>query len=95
MATAKALPVWTVILGGGQILPVVLLAVQPGLLSAAAVAASFGLRFLLARRLGQPMISALLHPLGVAALLVVQWAALIRSIRGIPATWRGRAYPAR
>jgi cellulose synthase/poly-beta-1,6-N-acetylglucosamine synthase-like glycosyltransferase len=94
MATAKALPVWTVILGGGQILPVVLLAVQPGLLSAAAVAASFGLRFLLMWRLGQPMVSALLHPLGVAALLVVQWAALIRSIRGIPATWRGRAYPA-
>jgi hypothetical protein len=94
MATAKALPVWTVILGAGQVLPPVLLAVEPGLISAAAVAASIGLRLLLARRFRQPIVSALLHPLGVSALLVVQWAALIRSARGIPATWRGRAYPA-
>jgi cellulose synthase/poly-beta-1,6-N-acetylglucosamine synthase-like glycosyltransferase len=94
MATAKALPVWTVILGVGQVLPPVLLAIEPGVLSAAAVFASFGLRFLLAWRFHQPAVSALLHPIGVAALLVVQWAALIRTVRGVPATWRGRAYPA-
>jgi hypothetical protein len=94
MATIKALPVWTLILAGGQILPPILLVVEPGLASAAAVSASIGLRLLLARRLRQPIGSALLHPIGVAALLVVQWVALIRSAMGIPATWRGRAYTA-
>lgn len=94
MATPTGLPVWTVILVGGQILPLFLLVLQPGWLSGAAVLASIGLRLLLAWRLRQSVLSALLHPLGVAALLVVQWAALIRSVRGVPATWRGRAYRA-
>lgn len=94
MATAKALPVWTVILGVGQVLPLPLLLIDPGVLSAAAVTASFGLRFLLTWRLRQPMVSALLHPLGVAGVLAVQWAALLRAARGVPATWRGRAYTA-
>jgi hypothetical protein len=94
MATARALPVWTVILGVGQVLPPVLLVITPGLLSGGAVIASIGLRLLLAWRLRQPIVSALLHPVGVAALLAVQWAALIRSVRGVPSTWRGRAYPA-
>jgi len=31
--------------------------------------------------------------LGIAALLVLQWVALVRGARGKPATWRGRAYP--
>jgi hypothetical protein len=94
MATVRALPAWTVILGLGQVVPPVLLAVAPGALSLSAVVASIGFRLLLAWRLRQPIVSALLHPFGVAALLVVQWAALIRSLRGVPATWRGRAYPA-
>ena len=94
MATPPALPIWTIILAGGQILPLILFVTAPGWLAGAAVLASIGLRLLLAWRLRQPVISALLHPLGVAALLVVQWSALIRSLRGKPATWRGRAYPA-
>jgi hypothetical protein len=36
---------------------------------------------------------ALANPLAIAALLGVQWAALIRAARGRPSTWRGRAYP--
>ena len=92
MASWKALPVWTVILAGGQILPAVLLVVQPGLAAAAGVACSIGLRLVLAVRLRQPILSAVLHPLGVAALLVVQWWALLRATAGIQATWRGRAY---
>jgi len=94
MATPVGLPIWTAILVGGQILPVVLLVAEPGVVSGAAVAASIGLRLLLAWRMRQNVVSALLHPVGVAGLLVVQWAALIRSARGIAATWRGRAYPA-
>ncbi len=94
MAKPVALPVWTLILGGGQVLPAVLMALAPSPPAALALACGIGLRLLLARRFRQPLLSALLHPLGVAALLVVQWASLLRALRGRPATWRGRAYPA-
>ena len=94
MAKPVALPVWTAILGGGQVLPLALMIAAPSAPAAAALAAGVGLRLALARRFRAPVLSALLHPLGVLALLVVQWAALIRAARGRPATWRGRAYPA-
>ncbi len=94
MAKPRALPVWTVILGGGQILPAVLMLLAPGWTAALALLASVGFRLLLAARFHQPWIAAVLHPLGVAALLAVQWWSLIRAARGRPATWRGRAYPA-
>ena len=94
MAKPVALPVWTVILGGGQVLPLLLMAVAPGWVAGLALAAGVGTRFLLAWRFGQPWVSALLHPFGVAALLVIQWFSLLRAARGGRATWRGRAYPA-
>ena len=94
MAKPVALPIWTLILGGGEVLPPILLALSPGVISGAALACGIGLRLLLAWRFRQPVLSAVLHPLGVAALLVVQWASLLRAVRGRPSTWRGRAYPA-
>ncbi len=94
MAKPVALPVWTVILGGGQVLPLALTLVWPGWVAGLALAAGIGTRLLLARRFGQPLASALLHPFGVLALLVVQWFSLLRAARGGRATWRGRAYPA-
>jgi len=94
MAKPRALPIWTLILVGGQILPAILLLAAPSWTAAAAVLASIGFRLLLAARFRQPWIAALLHPLGVLALLVVQWSALIRATRGRPAIWRGRAYTA-
>ena len=94
MAKPAGLPVWTVILGGGQVLPVLVLALVPSWQAAFALACGVGVRLLLAARFRQPWLSALLHPLGILALLVVQWSALIRAARGRPATWRGRAYPA-
>jgi hypothetical protein len=33
-----------------------------------------------------------LHPLGVALLLLVQWYALTRQILGRPVAWRARSY---
>ncbi len=95
MATLRALPIWTLILFGGQVLPVILLVLRPSPAIALAAAATIGLRLILAARFRQPLASALLHPLGILALLVVQWSALLRAVRGRPATWRGRAYPAR
>lgn len=94
MAKPLALPIWTAILGGGQVMPAVLVLAAPSAPAIAALAASLGLRLVLAARFRQPWLSALLHPVGVAALLVVQWAALLRRARGRPATWRGRAYEA-
>ena len=94
MAKPAALPVWTVILGGGQVLPAVLMAVTPSWPAAAALACGVGLRLVLAARFRQPIVSALLHPLGVFGLLLVQWRSLARAAGGGKATWRGRAYTA-
>lgn len=101
MATPTALPVWTLLLFGGQVLPWLLLAaaalvpVGPALVPAV-LAASAGLllRLLLAVRFRQGAAGALLHPVGVVILLAIQWSALLRSRAGRPSSWRGRDYPA-
>ena len=94
MAKWGALPVWTVILGGGQVLPLALLFTKAFRMAALALMLSIGARLLLAVWFRQPAGSALLHPFGVAALLIVQWAALLRAASGGRATWRGRSYQA-
>ena len=94
MAKPVPLVVWTTLLAGGHVLPLVLVLVDPSIPAAMALVISIGLRFILAARFRQPEFSALLHPLGILALLAVQWSALVRSLRGRPAMWRGRAYPA-
>ena len=94
MAKPAALPVWSVILAGGQVLPAILLLTAPTGVAALALACGIGTRLLLAVRFRQPVLSALLQPVGIAALLVVQWFSLLRAARGGRATWRGRAYPA-
>ncbi len=94
MARPLPLVVWTVLLCGGQVLPLLLVLTAPSTAAYIALVLSIGLRLVLAARFQQPVPSALLHPLGILALLAVQWAALFRAARGRPATWRGRAYPA-
>jgi hypothetical protein len=94
MAKPAALPVWTVILAGGQVLPLPLLVLAPAWPAALALTAGIGTRLLLAWRFRQPVLSAVLQPAGILALLVVQWFSLVRAARGGQATWRGRAYPA-
>ena len=94
MAKPAALPGWTLVLAGGQVLPAVLMLVAPSWIAGAALAAGIGTRLLLAARFRQPLLSALLHPAGVLALLAVQWFSLVRAARGGHATWRGRAYTA-
>jgi hypothetical protein len=94
MARPVPLLVWTALLGGGQVLPLVLALLAPSTPAITALILSIGLRLVLAARFHQPVVSALLHPLGVLGVLGVQWAALLRALRGRPAMWRGRAYPA-
>jgi hypothetical protein len=49
-------------------------------------------RLLAVRRFVQPLKSAVLHPLGVTLLLLIQWTALARQIAGSPVSWRERLY---
>jgi len=99
MARPVALPVWTVLLGGGHLAP--WLVALGGLLAGRPEVAGPGLlgigavllyRILLALRFRQGWRGVLLHPVGIVLLLAIQWNALIRQRRGLPAVWRGRRY---
>jgi hypothetical protein len=100
---ARILP-FTFLLFCGQILPL-LLALSllfhggAGLYSSVgrslilgALAASFVPRLLSVWKYRQPLLSAYLHPLGVAVLLTIQWYALLRKLAGQQVTWKERAY---
>jgi hypothetical protein len=98
MARPAALPVWTLLLGGGHVLPFLLLAAAPAgspafLTAALAAAGIWGMRFALARRFRQSLLGAALHPIGMLLVLLIQWQALFRSLTGRKTSWRGRAYP--
>lgn len=91
----------TLLLLGGQVLP--FLALATALLRTPASPLALALSFLgvlaslLPRLIGvvrfrQPLLSGLLHPLGICALLAIQWFAFFRTLRNRPAIWRGRSY---
>lgn len=92
----------TLLLLGGHLLPVVLLALavfqtQPpsGVgLAALALLASYYPRIGAVRRFGHPWGAALWHPLSIAVLVLIQWYACLRAVCGRPAVWKGRRYPA-
>jgi hypothetical protein len=100
-APARILP-FSLLLFCGQILPFLLafsLVIAPASYSRharslilAALAASFVPRLLSVWRYRQSLLSACLHPLGVAILLVIQWYALLRKMAGQQVTWKKRAY---
>lgn len=100
LAQPAAILPWTVLLLGAHVLPWFLLAsalvtpLHPFTLTTATTAAALTLtlRLLLAWRFQQSILGALLNPLGVAALVWIQWAALARRWRGQPMEWRGRQY---
>ena len=100
LAHPKAILPWTFLLGLGQVLPSVLLivtvttggALWGGRLTGLAVALGYLPRLLAVVRFRQSLLGALLHPLGVAALLAIQWYALGRRILRLPPSWKGRPY---
>lgn len=99
MATTGQLPVWTILLGGGHILPVILLpfalaGLAPMPIVIAALALSFGLRAAITLRTRERLLAIPLHPASVAVALSIQWASLLRMRQGRPAGWKGRVYPA-
>lgn len=96
---------WTLLLGGGQVLPAFLLLVGGGSLwmgvesdvswipaAGLACLCSWLPRLIAAFRFRQSWLGAVLHPLGVSVLLALQWYALARHLAGRPATWKGRSY---
>lgn len=93
MASPAGIVPWTVLLGGGHVLPFVLLGfgIEPAL-AAAAAALSVAPRLAAAARFRQSLLGALLHPLGVAVLLAIQWTALAGAISGRRPSWKGRTY---
>ncbi|MGA8938919.1 MAG: glycosyltransferase family 2 protein [Acidobacteriaceae bacterium] len=67
-------------------------AVAVSVLLALAVVASYLPRLLAVQRFRQPVVSAVLHPIGIVMLLGVQWYALVRQMLGRPVAWRTRRY---
>jgi hypothetical protein len=102
MATPRALPLWTVLLFGGHVLPWIGLPLAAAVnapfpamaMWMAAVAANIALRGALAFRFRQDWAYILLHALSVLVLLALQWTALLNARRGQATAWRGRSYPA-
>jgi hypothetical protein len=100
-APSRILP-FTFLLFCGQVLPLLLalsLAVAPAMYSRntrafllVALAASFLPRLLSVWKYRQPLLSALLHPVGVTMLLALQWYALLLKLAGQQVTWKERAY---
>lgn len=99
MATPKALPVWTVLLFGGHVLPVLLvgaaaLGSAPLALPLAALALSLGARAAITLATRETLAAVPLHPFAVLVTLAIQWSALLRVRNRGSADWKGRFYPA-
>jgi hypothetical protein len=99
MAKPLALPIWTLLLAGGHVLPpfLVLTALfgsAPPVPSFLALLLSLGLRLAVTLKTRESLWSVPLHPAAVAIALVIQWQALLRIHRGKPAAWKGRVYHA-
>lgn len=99
MARLPGLLVWTLLLFGGHVAPWPLLAIAgvagngvAAALSALAIVLVLAARIALAVRMRQPVLSVLLHPVGVCITLAIQWSALVSARRGGRTTWRGRSY---
>jgi hypothetical protein len=80
----------TLVLVGGQVLPVVL--AWADWRAALATVLVYLPRLVGLWRFRQSLVGALLHPVGVLVLLAIQWYGLGRWLLGRPATWKGRSY---
>ncbi|MGN6136492.1 MAG: glycosyltransferase family 2 protein [Aureliella sp.] len=98
IANPRTIVPFTVLLAGAAVLPPVSLVLaivrgwSPWVITELAVACclSWAPRWLAMRRFDQSRLSAVLHPLGVAIFLAIQWLALLFQICGVKTRWRGR-----
>ncbi len=89
LARPGALPVWTLLLGGGFVAAPMLAALAPWPPLLAALALLGAARVAVGVRFRQPPLAVLLTPLAMLAMLVLQWRALLRRGAAVP-VWRGR-----
>lgn len=99
IANARLIIPFTILLLGGSVLPGLSLIL--GYLAsdssialtilAVAFAVSFFPRMIACRRFHQSFRGALLHPLGVACFISLQWLAIMRKQLGVTTKWRGRS----
>ncbi|GAC1416274.1 MAG: glycosyltransferase [Acidobacteriaceae bacterium] len=102
MAAPATIVPASILLVLGQIAPFLLLrlavlhrlGVAATVATIAAVIAAWLPRLLAVVRFRQPILSAVLHPLGILTLVVLQWYALLRTFTGARVTWKSRAYTA-
>ena len=96
LATPRGLPIWTLLLAGGHVLPYVL-AVAAALGAAPALPAVAAMALTLLARLGATLagrerpLTVLLHPATVLVALALQWRALLAPTRAV---WKGRSVAA-
>ncbi len=89
----------TLLLLGGQVLPVLLwlawrwFTPWTAAVNGLATLLLFCPRLLGITRFRQSWWGAWLHPLGVLVLTAIQWHGLLRTLSGQPALWKGRPYP--
>ena len=93
MATPVALPIWTILLGGGHLLPFGLLLISPTLPVVLAALLSLATRAVVTVATRENAVAIPFHPLSVLVGLMIQWSALLRIRTGRQASWRGRLYP--
>jgi hypothetical protein len=90
-APARIVP-FTLLLFGGQCLPVIVFAIRPSWLTLIGAVLAYAPRVLGAIRFRQSWMGVLVHPLAVVLLLIIQWIALIRYALRLPSNWKGRSY---
>lgn len=101
MATPRGLPVWTLLLAGGHVLPWLLLLLalfglgsgQATFLAFAAALVSLATRGAITLVTREPAGTILLHPLTVLVALAIQWNSLLRGKGAGTPMWKGRSYP--
>ncbi|MFG0255684.1 MAG: glycosyltransferase family 2 protein [Rhodopirellula sp. JB053] len=106
IANFRLLVPFTVLLGGGNLLPyvVIVYAMTIGqdsasarsvnvalILSVAAIVLSHMPRWVAAKRFRQSIIGAILHPVSIVVFLVLQWTAFFNHLTGKQIAWRGRS----
>jgi hypothetical protein len=102
VGSAATIVPFTILLGGGAVLPPLFAGwglatgfagwpTGAAAVTLAAAALAYVPRILDAVRFRQSITSALVHPLGVAVFLAIQWVALIRKTLGLKTAWRGRS----
>ena len=100
MATPMGIAVWSLLLFGGHIAaPLVgmglwMMSSSLSWLWTPLLMAPWALRLVQSVRFRQSLVSAVLHPAGIMLLLVIQWHAFLRDLRGLGPSWKDRDYAA-